>query len=85
MAEKARNLTVELTKSALHALDEIWDWNADHYGYGRGSYFSDSRGVVAGLKYGKHCKRNFGVRSWHLQPGGDGLFVLINFIGVAAL
>ena len=31
MAEKARHLTVELSTAALHDLDEIWDWNADHY------------------------------------------------------
>jgi plasmid stabilization system protein ParE len=32
MAGESGNLSVSLSPAALLALDEIWDWNARHYG-----------------------------------------------------
>jgi plasmid stabilization system protein ParE len=32
MAGESRKLTVSLSPAALLALDEIWEWNAQHYG-----------------------------------------------------
>jgi plasmid stabilization system protein ParE len=32
MAGESRKLTVSLSSAALLALDEIWNWNAGHYG-----------------------------------------------------